>query len=84
MADEKSVERLVQKLRTMKNDLSPEEQESFAEMIRLAVRSAKEISEQEAKLAQGGDFKNYAVIMKPQSSHAILVGKGLDSLLEND
>lgn len=83
MEEEKSVEKLVEKLQAMQNDLSPEEKEEFRAMIELAVRSAAEINAEENRLKEkGADFKKFAEIMKPQSAHAIMLGKKLDDLLK--
>jgi len=78
---ENSIDELVRKLLDLKSDLKGEEAEAFEEMIRLAVRSAQEINEQEKKLLKSEGFDNFRELMKPQSSHAIVVGEKLDKLL---
>jgi len=83
MADEKGLEGLVEKLEEMQKELSAEEQEEFRAMIELAVRSAAEISIEESRIKEkGADFKRFAELAKPQSAHAIMLGKKLDDLLK--
>ena len=83
MSDAKSISKLVSKLKAMQKELSPEEQEEFRAMVELAVRSAAEINAEESRLSNAGaDFKRFADLMKPQSAHAIMLGKKLDELLK--
>ena len=84
MSDERDVENLVEKLRALKEELPEAERESFAEMIKLAVKSAQEISVQEASLTEAGEgFDRFKAQLKPQSAHAIVVGRKLDDLIDD-
>lgn len=83
MSEKKNVKTLVSKLKAMQKDLSPEEQQEFQAMVELAVRSAAEINAEESRLGGiGADFKRYSELAKPQSAHAIMLGKELDTLLK--
>jgi hypothetical protein len=49
-----SVRTLMQKLASLKDELSSDEQEAFSDMVQLAARSANELREEELRAAVGG------------------------------
>ncbi|MEY4547831.1 MAG: hypothetical protein RL685_4026 [Pseudomonadota bacterium] len=83
--DMSSVRSLMSKLASLKGELSNEEEAAFSDIVQLAAKGARELSDEELRAASGAAGRSYmragfpdvGVLAKGQSSHPTLVAREL-------